>query len=79
MMKIGDCLSVLCNSGEWKLILTTNFIFAGKNYYGPIIDEEHLATAHGGVKKTMQYLTNRYKSQCLSGLVQLFVPSCDTC
>ena len=63
----------------WKLILPSNFVFAGKNYYESQIDEAYVVTAHGGVEKTMQYLTDRYQSHSLSALVQLFVASHDTC
>ena len=59
--------------------MTSNFVFAGKNYHEPLIDEAHVAMAHGGVEKTMQYLTDRYQSQSLSALVQSFVASSDTC
>ena len=61
------------------MILPSNFVFAGKNYYESVIDEAHVATANGGVEKTMQYLTDRDQSQLLSAIVQLFVASCDTC
>ena len=78
-MKMADFLYGFWNSGEWKLILPSNFVFAGKNYYEPLIDKAHVATAHGRVEKTMQYLTDRYRSQSISALVQSFVASCDTC
>ena len=79
LIKLGDFLCGFCNSGEWKLILPSNFVFAGKNYDEPLIDEAHLATPHGRVEKTMQYLTDRYQSQSLSALVQSFMASCNTC
>ena len=78
-MKLGDFLYGVWKSVEWKLILMNNFVFAGKNYYKLLIDEAHLATAHGGVKNTMQYLIDRYQLQSLSALVQSLVASCDTC
>ena len=59
-MKMADFLYGFWNSGEWKLIMPSNFIFAGKNYYEPLIDEAHVATAHGRIEKIMQYLTDRY-------------------
>ena len=54
LMKMGDFLHGFWNSAEWKLILPSDFVFAGKNYYEPLIDEAHVATGHGGVEKTMQ-------------------------
>ena len=78
-MKMGDFLYGFWKSGEWKLILPSNFVFAGKNYYEPLIDEAHVVPAHGGVEKIMQYLTDRYRSQWLSTLIHSFVVRCDTC
>ena len=49
LMKMSDLLHGFCNSGEWKLILLCNFVFAGKNYYEPLIDEAHVVTEHVGV------------------------------
>ena len=48
---------------EWELILPSNLVFAGQNYYEPLLDEEHVATAHGGVEKIMQNRRCRYHSQ----------------
>ena len=79
LMKMGDFLHGFWNSGEWKQILLSNVVFAGKNYYEPLIDEAHLATAHGGGENTMQYLNDRYQSQSLSAIVCSFVASCVTC
>ena len=79
LMMMGVLLYGLWKSGEWKLILLSSFVFAGENYYEPLIDEAHVATAHGGVEKTLQYVTDRYHSQSASALVQSFVASCDTC
>ena len=79
LMKIGDIWYGFWKSQEWDLMLPVNFVFAGKNYCEPLIDEAHIATAHVGVEKTMQYLTHRYQSQSLSALVQSFMASCDTC
>ena len=60
LMKMRDFLCGVCKSGEWKLIIPRNFVFAGKDFYEPLIDEEHVATAHGRVETTMQDLTNSY-------------------
>ena len=79
LMKMGDFSNGFWNSVEWKLILTSNCVFARKNYYQPVNDETHVAAAHGRVKKTMPYLTDGYQSQSLSALVRSFVASCDTC
>ena len=62
LMKMGGFLYGFRNLEEWKLILASNFVFAGKNYYETLIDEAHVATAHIGVENTMQYLTDRYQS-----------------
>ena len=74
-----DFLDEFWQSVEWELILLHNFVFAGKNYYEALIDAAHVATANGGVEKTMRYLTARYLSQALCALLQSFVASCDTC
>ena len=58
--------------------MSSNVVFAGKNYNEPPIDEAHIVTAHGGVEETMQYLTDSYQSQSSSALVESFVASCDT-
>ena len=79
LMKMCNFLYGFWKSGEWKLILPSNFVFVGKNYYEPLIDEAHVATAYGGVEKTMQYLPNRYQSQSFSALAQALMASCDTC
>ena len=59
-MKIADSLYEFWKSGDWKLILPRNFVFAVKKYHKPVIDEAHVVTAHDGVENTMRYLTNRY-------------------
>ena len=64
---------------EWKLIWPRTFIFAGKNYYEPLIDEAHVVIVHGGVEKTMQYVTDRHQSRSLPALEQSFVASYDIC
>ena len=79
LIKMYNVLCGFCNSVEWKLILPSNLVFAGENYYEHLIDERHVATVHDGVEKTMQYLTDRDQSQSVSALVQPFVASCDTC
>ena len=79
LMKIADSLCGFCKSEEWELMLTSNFVFAGKNYCEPLIDGAHIATAHREVQKTMQYRTDRYQSQSLSALVPSFVVTCNAC
>ena len=79
LMKLHEFFYGFWKSGEWKLILTRNFVSAGQNYYEPCIDEAHVATAHGGGATIMQYLTDRYQSQSVSALVQSFMAICDTC
>ena len=59
--------------------MPTDLVLVGQNYYEPLIDEAYVATAHGGVEKTMQYLIHRYQSQSYSALEQSFVDSCNTC
>ena len=79
LMKIGDFLYGFCKSAKWNLILASSFVSTGKNYYEALMDEAHVATAHGRVDNTMRYLTDRYQSQSLSALVQSIVASSDTC
>ena len=78
-MKMRDFLYGFWKSGEWNLILQRNFVFAGENYYEPLIDEAHVVTAHRRVEKTTQYQRARYQSRSLSALVQSFIESCNTC
>ena len=78
LMEIGNFLHEFWKSGEWKLLLPNNFVAAGNNHYESRIDEAHVATAHVGVDKTMQYLTAAYQSQSVSVLVRSFVASCDS-
>jgi len=51
----------------------------GKNYLEDAIKEAHDATAHGGVGKTLKWLTDKFISQPLSRLVKKYLASCDTC
>jgi len=51
----------------------------GKNYLEDANTEAHDATAHGGVKKTLKWLTDRFICQPFSRLVKEYVLSCDTC
>ena len=61
------------------LLLPNNFVVAGNNSYECLIDEAHVATAHVGLDKTMQYLADGYQSQSASVLVRSFVVSCNAC
>ena len=66
--------------GEWRLVIPTTFAeVEGKNYLELLLQEAHEATAHGGIEKTMKYLTDRYMHQEFSRLVKEYVTSCDTC
>ena len=62
LVKTGNFLNGFWKFGEWKLSLPSNFVFAVKNYYEPLIDEAHVTIAHGGVEKTILYQTDRYQS-----------------
>lgn len=59
--------------------LFRKFVFAGNNENELLIDEPHVVITYGGVEEPVLYLTDRYKSQALSALVQAFVASCTTC
>jgi len=51
----------------------------GKNYVEDAIKEAHDATAHGGIEKTLKWLTDKYVCQPFSRLVKEYMASCDTC
>ena len=65
--------------GEWRLVLPSTFNMNGKNYLEDAIKEAHDATAHGGVEKTLKWLTDKFICQPFSRLVKESVASCDTC
>ena len=79
LMQMGDFLYGFWKPGEWKLMLPSNFVVARKNYYEHLIGCAHVATAHDGVEKTIQYLIYRYQSESLSAVLHSFVACCDTC
>jgi len=43
---------------EWRLVLPSTFTLNGKNYVETAIKEAHYATVHGGVEKTLKWLTD---------------------
>jgi len=65
--------------GEWGLVLPSMFDMNGKNYLEEAIKEYHDATVHGGVLKTLKWLTNKFICQPFSRLVKEYMASCDTC
>jgi len=65
--------------GEWRLVLPSTFNMKGKNYLEAAIKEAHDATAHGGIEKTLKWLTDKYICQPFSTLIKEYVASCDTC
>jgi len=65
--------------GEWRLVLRSRFNMNGTNYLEDAIKEAHDATAHGGVEKTLKYLTDRFICQPFSRLVMEYMASCNTC
>ena len=74
-----DFLHGFLKFGQWNLILPCNCVFAGENCDQPLIADTDVATAYGGVEKTMPYLTNRHQAQSLSALVHSLVASCNPC
>jgi len=50
-----------------------------KNYIEDAIKEAHDATAHGGVEKTLKWLTDKFIYQPISRLVKEYVASYDIC
>jgi len=55
---------------EWRVVLPSTFDMNGKNYLEDAIKESHDATAHGGVEKTLKWLTDRLIYQPFSSLVK---------
>ena len=76
---MGNYLSELWKSGEWKLIFTINVFFTDTNYMEPLIDEAHVETAYGAVLITIKYASDGDQWQSLSACVQSFLQSRDTC
>jgi len=50
----------------------------GKNYLEDAIKEAHDATAHGGVEKSLKWLTDKFICQPFSRLVKQYVATYDT-
>jgi len=65
--------------GEWRVVLLSTFNMSSKNYLEDAIKEVHNATAHGGVEKTLKWLTDKFMCHPFSSLVKEYVASCDTC
>jgi len=65
--------------GEWRQVFISTFDMNGKNYLEDAIKEAHDATAHGGVEKTLKWLSDKYICQLFSRLVKEYMLSCDTC
>ena len=61
------------------MVLLKTFDMNGKNYVEDAIKEAHDATAHGGIEKTLKWLTDKYVCQPFSRLVKEYMASCDTC
>jgi len=53
--------------GEWRLVLPSTFNMNGKNYLEDAIKEAHNATAHGGVEKTLKWLTDKFFASHFQG------------
>jgi len=64
---------------QWRLVLPSTFDMNGKNYLEDGIKEAHDATVHGGVEKTLKWLTDKFICQPFSRLVKEYVASCNTC
>jgi len=65
--------------GEWRLVLPSMFDMNSKNYLDNAIKEAHDATAHGGVEKTLKWLTDKFIYQPFLMLFKEYVASCDSC
>jgi len=63
---------------EWRLVLASTFDMNGKNYLEDAIKEAHDTTGHGGVKKTLKWLTDKFICQLFSRVVKQYVASYDT-
>jgi len=50
----------------------------GKNYLEAKNKEAHDATAYGGVKNTLKWLTDKFIAHPFSKVVEVCVMSCDT-
>ena len=64
---------------QWSLVLPSTFNTEGKNFLEIAIAKGHAATAHGGIKKTIKALTDKFECQSFSCLVREYVRSCDIC
>ena len=64
---------------EWRLVLPGTFNSEGKNSLEIAIAEAHAATAHGGIKKMMKALTDKFQSLAFSCLVRVYVGTCNIC
>ena len=62
LIKKLDFLYGFLKFGEWNLILPCNSVFAGENCDQPLIADADVATAYGGVEKTIPHLTNRHQA-----------------
>ena len=59
--------------------MPSTFNAEGKNFLEIAIAEAHTATAHGGIKKTIKAITDKFECQSFSRLVRKYVGSCDIC
>ena len=57
-------------NGEWRLVLANTFHINGKNLVEEAMTEVHSATAHGGVEKTLKWLTDKFICQPFSRLIK---------
>ena len=64
---------------QQRLVLTGTFNVEGKNFLQIAIPEAQTATAHGGIKKTMKALSDKFECQSFFCLVREYVGSCDIC
>ena len=64
---------------EWRLVLPSTCNTERKNFLEVEIANDHTATMHDGIKKTMKALTDKIECQSFSYRVRECVGSCDIC
>jgi len=64
-------------SGEWRLVLISTFDLNGKDYLEGGIKGDQDVTVHGGVEKTLKWLTDKYSYQLFTRLVEEYMPRYD--
>ena len=62
--------------GQWRLIILSKITVKGKNFVETLISEAHEETLHGGIKRTIKALTDKYWIQDSASLIKAYIQSC---